>query len=111
MPICQANRHAHQKRLVQRDPKPTKIFVMMIDGQPVAKAIDFGVAKTTAGNRTDESMSTQFGTVVGPVEYMSSEQAGFLGEHIGTWADTYSLGVILRGLLTGLRLLDAKHLK
>jgi hypothetical protein len=42
---------------------------------------------------------------------MSSEHVGFSGEDIDTRADTFSLGVILHGLLTGLRLLDAKHLK
>ena len=84
---------------------------MMIDGQPVAKAIDFGVAKTTAGNRSDESMSTHLGAVVGPQEYMSWEHLGVSGEVIVTRADTYSVGVILHGLLTGLRLLDAQHLK
>ena len=83
---------------------------MMIDGQPVAKAIDFGVAKTTDGKRNDESMSTQLGAVVGPLEYLSSEQAGFSGENVDTRADAYALGVVLHGWLTGLRPLDAKHL-
>jgi hypothetical protein len=41
---------------------------MMIDGQPVAKAINFGVATATDGKRTDGSMLTHFGTVVGPLE-------------------------------------------
>ena len=83
----------------------------MIDGKPVPKVIDFGVAKATAGKLTDESMSTQFGAVVGTLEYMSPEQAGFSGEDIDTRADIYSLGVILYELLTGLRPIDAKRLK
>ena len=83
----------------------------MIDGKPVPKVIDFGVAKATAGKLTDESMSTQFGAVVGTLEYMSPEQAGFSGEDIDTRADIYSLGVILYELLTGLRPIDAARLK
>ncbi len=75
----------------------------MIDGKPVPKVIDFGVAKATAGKLTDESMSTQFGAVVGTLEYMSPEQAGFSGVDVDTRADIYSLGVILYELLTGLR--------
>ena len=75
---------------------------MMIDGQPDAKAIDLGMAKATAGKRTDESMSTQLGTVVGPLEYMSSEQSGFSDEDIDARADRCSLGVIFHGLLRGL---------
>ena len=75
------------------------------------KVIDFGVAKATAGKLTDESLSTQFGSVVGTLEYMSPEQAGFSGEDIDTRADIYSLGVILYELLTGLRPIDARRLR
>ena len=108
VPICQAVQHAHQKGIVHRDLKPANILVTMIDGKPVPKVIDFGVAKATAGKLTDESMSTQFGAVVGTLEYMSPEQAGFSGEDIDTRADIYSLGVILYELLTGLRPIDAE---
>ena len=111
VPICQAVQHAHQKGIVHRDLKPANILVTMIDGKPVPKVIDFGVAKATAGKLTDESMSTQFGAVVGTLEYMSPEQAGFSGEDIDTRADIYSLGVILYELLTGLRPIDAKRLR
>ena len=111
VPICQAVQHAHQKGIVHRDLKPANILITMIDGKPVPKVIDFGVAKATAGKLTDESMSTQFGAVVGTLEYMSPEQAGFSGEDIDTRADIYSLGVILYELLTGLRPIDEKRLK
>ena len=111
VPICQAVQHAHQKGIVHRDLKPANILITMIDAKPVPKVIDFGVAKATAGKLTDESMSTQFGAVVGTLEYMSPEQAGFCGEDIDTRADIYSLGVILYELLTGLRPIDAKRLK
>ena len=110
-PICQAVQHAHQKGIVHRDLKPANILVTIIDGRGVPKVIDFGVAKATAGRLTDESLSTQFGAVVGTLEYMAPEQAGFSGEDIDTRADIYSLGVILYELLTGLRPIDAKRLK
>jgi eukaryotic-like serine/threonine-protein kinase len=111
VPICQAVQHAHQKGIVHRDLKPANILVTMIDAKPVPKVIDFGVAKATAGNLTNDSLSTQFGAVIGTLEYMSPEQAGFSGEDIDTRADIYSLGVILYELLTGLRPIDAKRLK
>jgi serine/threonine protein kinase/pilus assembly protein TadC len=110
-PICQAVQHAHQKGIVHRDLKPSNILVTIIDGKPVPKVIDFGVAKAISGRLTDESLSTQFGAVVGTLEYMSPEQAGFSGVDIDTRADIYSLGVILYELLTGLRPIDAKRLK
>jgi serine/threonine protein kinase/WD40 repeat protein len=111
VPICQAVQHAHQKGIVHRDLKPANILVTMIDGRPVPKVIDFGVAKATAGKLTEETMSTGFGSVVGTLEYMSPEQAAFSGEDIDTRADIYSLGVILYELLTGLRPIDANRLR
>jgi serine/threonine protein kinase/tetratricopeptide (TPR) repeat protein len=111
MPICQAVQHAHQKGIIHRDLKPSNILVTIIDGKPIPKVIDFGVAKATSGRLTDTSLSTQFGAVVGTLEYMSPEQAGFSGEDIDTRADIYSLGVILYELLTGLRPIDARRLK
>jgi tetratricopeptide (TPR) repeat protein len=111
VPICQAVQHAHQKGIVHRDLKPANILVTLVDGRPVPKVIDFGVAKATAGKLTDESLFTQFGAVVGTLEYMSPEQAAFTGEDIDTRADIYSLGVILYELLTGLRPFDDKRLR
>jgi eukaryotic-like serine/threonine-protein kinase len=111
VPVCQAVQHAHQKGIVHRDLKPANILVTLIDGKPIPKVIDFGVAKATAGKLTDQSMSTQFGAVVGTLEYMSPEQAGFSAVDIDTRADIYSLGVILYEPLTGLRPIDARRLR
>jgi serine/threonine protein kinase len=111
MPICQAVQHAHQKGVVHRDLKPANILVTMVDGVPMPKVIDFGVAKATGGKLTDESLSTQFGAVVGTLEYMSPEQTGYSGSDVDTRADIYSLGVVLYELLTGLRPIDGARLK
>ncbi len=111
VPICQAVQHAHHKGIVHRDLKPANILATIIDGKPVPKVIDFGIAKATAGRLTAESLSTQFGAVVGTLEYMSPEQAAFSGDDIDTRADIYSLGVILYELLIGLRPIDAERLR
>jgi len=111
VPICQAIQHAHQKGVVHRDLKPANILVTLVDGTPVPRVIDFGVAKAIHGKLTEETLSTQFGAVVGTLEYMAPEQAGYSGSDIDTRADIYSLGVVLYELLTGLRPIDAKRLR
>ena len=109
--VCQAVQHAHQKGIIHRDLKPSNILVTVVDGKPVPKVIDFGVAKAVGGQLIDDSLSTQIGAVVGTLEYMSPEQAGSRGGDVDTRADIYSLGVILYELLTGLRPIDAKRLR
>ncbi|MFO0930930.1 MAG: serine/threonine-protein kinase [Gemmataceae bacterium] len=95
VPICQAVQHAHQKGIIHRDLKPANILVTQIDGRPVPKVIDFGVAKATRDKLTEETVSTLFGGVVGTIDYMAPEQAGFSGVDVDTRADIYSLGVLL----------------
>src|SRR5262249_56442268 len=109
VPICQAVQHAHQKGIVHRDLKPANILITLIDAKPVPKVIDFGVAKATAGKLTDESMSTQFGAVVGTLEYMSPEQAGYSGDDIDTRGARPSPGAIPYALPAGRRPLVAKR--
>ena len=101
MPVCQAIQHAHQKGIIHRDVKPSNVLVTLIDGKPVPKVIDFGVAKAIDQRLTEKTMFTQFGPVVGTLEYMSPEQADLSGLDIDTRSDIYSLGVMLYELLTG----------
>ncbi len=48
--VCAAIQHAHQKGLIHRDIKPSNVLVMVQDGKPVPKVIDFGVAKATTND-------------------------------------------------------------
>jgi len=99
--VCQAIQHAHQKSIIHRDIKPSNILVCVQDGKPVAKVIDFGVAKAIRDKLTDDTMMTEFGAVVGTLEYMSPEQAALGRLDIDTRSDVYSLGILLYELLTG----------
>lgn len=99
--VCQAVAHAHQKGIIHRDLKPTNILVAQLDGRPVVKVIDFGVAKAIGQPLTDRTLYTGFTQLVGTLAYMSPEQAAFSGSDLDTRSDVYSLGVLLYELLTG----------
>jgi serine/threonine protein kinase len=109
VPICQALQHAHTKGVIHRDIKPSNVLVAPYDGVPVPKVIDFGIAKATGPRLTEKTLFTEFGAVIGTLEYMSPEQAELNNQDIDTRSDVYSLGVLLYELLTGTTPLAAQR--
>ncbi len=105
---CEGVQHAHQKAIIHRDLKPANILVVEVDGKPVPRIIDFGLAKATTPQLEGATLFTQLGHFMGTPGYMSPEQADPNVQDIDTRTDVYSLGVVLYVLLTGQQPFETK---
>jgi len=106
---------AHEQGIVHRDLKPENLMVTK-DG--FVKILDFGLAKIVRpgadGDDTTEEItqslslpSTNPGTILGTVGYMSPEQA--CGHRVDFRSDQFALGSILYELATGEPAFDADN--
>jgi serine/threonine protein kinase/WD40 repeat protein len=98
--VCHAVEYAAEQGIVHRDLKPSNVLVTEEQGTPVAKVIDFGLAKAFSEEFTPDALHSRVLGWVGTMQYMSPEQS--LGRAaIDRRTDVYSLGVMLFELLTG----------
>jgi serine/threonine-protein kinase len=122
--ICEAVAFAHARGVLHRDLKPANIMIgpfgevlvmdwglakilrpQVSDGarnaDPEATVIGNPKQSAAAGEATEISVVTGHGTVMGTPGYMSPEQTRGDVEHLDARSDIFSLGALLRFLLTG----------
>ncbi len=87
--VCEALAVAHDNGIVHRDVKPANI--LMPTNAPI-KVVDFGIARVSDSNLTQE------GAMIGTPHYMSPEQ--FMGQRADGRSDLFSIGIILYEMLT-----------
>jgi eukaryotic-like serine/threonine-protein kinase len=122
--ICDAVAFAHSRGVLHRDLKPANIMVgpfgevLVMDwglakivrpadsnaagvADPEATIFEKPAQPAITGDATEISVVTGHGTVMGTPGYMSPEQARGDVEHLDARSDIFSLGALLRFLLTG----------
>lgn len=108
--VCQAVHYAHQKGIIHRDLKPSNILVDLAQTPPVAKVIDFGLAKIVEAEPSEDAQVTRRGELLGTLDYMCPEQTRLGETDIDIRADVYALGAVLYEMLTHSRPLEEHQL-
>jgi serine/threonine protein kinase len=99
---CHALAEAHALGIIHRDLKPANLFcTRAVDGAPLTKVLDFGLAKVHAPaiGLANQSL-TKSQHLLGSPAYIAPEQL-ISPRQVDARADVWSLGVTLYELLTG----------
>lgn len=100
--VASALAAAHALGVVHRDVKPANILLEEASGR--ALIADFGISASLTAHARNERF-TELGQTLGTPRYMSPEAAA--GDDVGPPADVYSLGCVLRELLSGRPVFEA----
>ncbi len=119
--IADALDKAHRAGIVHRDLKPGNIMLVGEgrrggpSGPPVAKLLDFGLAKVTPAAVAASGLSmaptgmtpvTMQGTILGTLQYMAPEQIE--GQEADARTDIFAFGCVLYEMLTGKKAFEGK---
>ncbi|HXY42313.1 MAG TPA: response regulator [Vicinamibacteria bacterium] len=95
---CRSLAEAHEAGLLHRDVKPHNLFLCRLGLEcDVVKVLDFGLAKSTAGE--EDAQITAEGTLTGTPAYMPPERAA--GGPGDARSDIYALGCVAFWMLAG----------
>ncbi|MFY9611078.1 MAG: protein kinase [Blastocatellia bacterium] len=101
---------AHQAGVIHRDLKPDNILITAGEkGQPLARVLDFGLAKLARPDDADlngVTAATSPGTIMGTFGYMAPEQ--LTGTQADERSDLFAVGVMIVEALTGQRPFNGK---
>jgi Tol biopolymer transport system component len=114
--VVSALETAHRRGIVHRDLKPGNVMLVRrtgLSGTPVAKLLDFGLAKLAveapvpgSSIMTVPQPLTQQGTILGTFQYMAPEQLE--GVEADQRSDIFSFGAVFYEMLTGRRAFQGK---
>jgi Tol biopolymer transport system component len=119
MQMADALAAAHRQGIVHRDLKPGNIFLVRsggASGPPIAKLLDFGLARTaapaltvdgaTSSPTTPPKAMTAQGTILGTFQYMAPEQVE--GGPADARTDIFAFGSVLYEMITGKKAFEGK---
>ncbi len=101
--VCEAVQYAHKNMILHRDIKNSNV---LISSDGIAKLLDFGIAKILIGPPDSKTLDGNCRALT--PDYASPEQ--LRGELLTASTDTYSLGILLYRLLTGMVPFDRRDL-
>ncbi|KAF0211789.1 MAG: serine/threonine protein kinase, partial [bacterium] len=99
--VCSGIHEAHILGIIHRDLKPENIMIQRLStGELLARVLDFGIAKLTKLNKSDEkNLNITGNDTPGTMKYMAPEQFMSLG--IDARTDIFTICLILYEMLTG----------
>ena len=97
---CAAIRTAHTLGVLHCDLKPANVLVQVVVGEPHAKVIDFGIARTVRAAGGERAQLAELPRALGTLASMSPEALVPGGAPLDTRADVFGLGLVLLEVAT-----------